>query len=144
MFWWVDDAGVRQHQISPRVAYRLRKGEIPPDRIVAHECDWRACCNPAHLTLATQRKNSVDMAKRGLHPYMDSPEYRRTREGWWTAGCHGPGEGNGNAKLTAEIVTEIRDLYATRKWRQVDLAERYGLGQSHIGRLVRGEAWGHL
>jgi hypothetical protein len=144
VFTWRDEAGVRQHQLCSRLAYRLTKGEIPPDRIVAHSCDWNPCCNPAHLAAETQQKNSADMAARGLHPYMQSPAYTQTREGWWVHGANGPGEANGNAKLTAATVAEIRKLYAAGGWRHVDLAERFGVSLSHVGRLVRGEAWSNV
>lgn len=145
-FWWRDSAGQRQHQLAPRFAFRLSRSgiEIPPDKVVGHRCDWRACCNPSCLELVTQQKNSQDMADRGLHPYMKSGLYRYTRRDWWSQGANGPGEANGFARLTENQIAEIRRRYAAGGVRQVDLAKEFGVGQSHVSRIVRAESWAHL
>lgn len=84
------------------------------------------------------------MSERGLHPYMKSGRYRYTRTGWWRHGANGPGESNGFAKLTDEVIETIRERYAAGGVRQIDLAAEFGIGQSHVSRIVRREAWGHL
>ena len=48
-----------------------------------------------------------------------------------------------NTKLTAAQVEEIRALYATGKYRQVDLAQQFGVTQCHISKLVLRQAWCH-
>lgn len=58
---------IRSVLFSPhRVAYRLAYGEIVDaddyhGSVVLHRCDNPRCCNPAHLTLGTQRENVIDM-----------------------------------------------------------------------------------
>ena len=52
------------------------------------------------------------------------------------------GERNGNAKkLDPDKVREIRRLYAEKILSQDALAERFGVPQEHISRIVRREAW---
>jgi len=50
-------------------------------------------------------------------------------------------EGNGRAVLTSEQVDEVRALYATGAYRYVDLAARYRVVHSTIGRIVRHIYW---
>ena len=51
------------------------------------------------------------------------------------------GARNGRAKLTEDTVQEIRRLYLEGGADQYQLADRFGVGQSTIGRIVRGEHW---
>ena len=41
------------------------------------------------------------------------------------------------SKLTSEDLTQIRRLYATGRYRQIDLAKIFNVGKSTIGRAVR-------
>lgn len=50
-------------------------------------------------------------------------------------------EGRGRAKLSEAQVDEIRELYATGSFTQKELAERFGVWQNTIGRIVRHETW---
>lgn len=49
----------------------------------------------------------------------------------------------GNAKVTAQMVLEIRRDYADGMT-QPQLARKYGIGPGQVGRIVRGEAWAHV
>lgn len=51
-----------------------------------------------------------------------------------------PGEANGHSRLTAADVTRIRQLWMSGST-QVEIAGLYQTTQSHIGRIVRREAW---
>jgi len=49
------------------------------------------------------------------------------------------GERNPSAKLSDKEVEEIRKLYSTGEFLQVDLAQRYGVAFQTISKIVRGE-----
>jgi hypothetical protein len=112
-----------RHSIGAHVAaYRLFKGRVPKGRLVMHTCDNRACVNPKHLVLGTQKQNMADcVAKR-------------------RSAC---GERQHDAKLTATQVRKIRRQHA-KGVTQVELAQRFGVKQPNISRIVRGETWRHL
>ena len=103
----------------------LSKGKsIPADfdsMKVCHSCDDSWCCNPAHLWLGTQKDNLDDMRAKG-------------REG----DCRNFGELHGRCVVSDAEVEEIIDLYATGNWSQRALAEKFNIGKSQIGRIVRG------
>lgn len=54
---------------------------------------------------------------------------------------HWRGERNPAAKLTEEIVREIRNAYKPGLVSQQALADRYGVAQSTVGRILSGEKW---
>jgi HNH endonuclease len=77
---------------AARFAWRIYRGQIPPDTFVLHHCDNVACVNPEHLYLGTQTDNVADAYNRDnlrnskvsgrfestLKPDLLSPdEYRR-------------------------------------------------------------------
>lgn len=118
---------------SHRLAYELAHGAIPlPGLCVTHACDNRACCNPAHLSVGTKKDNHDDMKARHRAPSPDgiSAKKREIRD---TVGVAGQ-------KLTRETAEAIRREHAAGA-NQIELARRYGVGRSTIGRVVRGERW---
>lgn len=109
-----------------RIAYLLTYGSIPKGKHILHSCDNRKCCNPAHLSVGSQKDNMQDMLKKGRHGYI----------------AH-PGEANGSAKLTDELVIEIRRLMdmgvsGTR------IAKDFGIDQTSASNIFRRKSWKHL
>lgn len=51
------------------------------------------------------------------------------------------GENNPRAKLTLNIITIIREEWATGKFLQRELAEKYGVSRAMIGYIVRNDNW---
>ena len=101
-----------------RVSYRLFRGD-PSGLCVCHSCDNRACVNPGHLFLGTQKDNMRDAAKK-----------RRTA---W-------GSRHGKAKLTPSAVLAIRNSQASVS----DLARQHGVVVSAVINIKARRRWGNL
>ncbi|AIM51247.1 endonuclease [Lelliottia phage phD2B] len=120
-----DSTGKIRNTTMHRIAYCNANGINPEDLgrkvVLRHKCDNPRCINPEHLEVGTHKENSDDMKGRGRS---------KTNEQHW------------NCQLTQEAIDAIRKAYATGKAFQRQLAERYGVAQSHISRIVRGEQRG--
>lgn len=108
---------------ASRVAYLLTYHD-PGQMHVLHRCDNPACVRPDHLFLGTHLDNIRDRTSKG----------RGRNNG-------GRGEKNANARLTLPQVIEIRQLYSAGRHTQTELAQSYGVGQTAISKIVRGEKW---
>jgi hypothetical protein len=110
-------------EMTHRAAWRLFVGPIPDGQFVLHKCDNPACVNPAHLFLGSQADNVKDMwQKNRANP-------RQTH-----------GEKHWSAKLTAEIVQQIRGSHD----RDADLAAKYGVARSTICDIRKRRIWKHI
>lgn len=107
-----------------RASWVLFRGQIPEGMFVCHRCDVRSCVNPDHLFLGTQKQNLEDMVRKGRSP---RPQ----------------GEKSGHAKITNEAVLEMRLL--RRQGKKIkELADKFGVGPSHVSNIVRGMRWSHI
>ena len=77
-------------------------------KVVMHTCDNRACVNPAHLVLGTNKDNTADMDAKG----------RRVSKA---------------RRLTDEQIEEIRRAGVAN---QRDTAKLYGVDHTIIGRVI--------
>ena len=114
-----------------RVSWVLHNGEpIPEGLLVLHECDNPSCVNPAHLFLGTYQNNTDDMIRkrRGYFPGVKNPR----------------GSQNGMAKLTEDQVLQIRELYQSTQFTQVELGNRFGITNSVINKIVNRNSWSHI
>lgn len=108
---------------ASRAAYMLHnRVVVGPDIQVCHSCDNRLCCNPSHLFLGTIAENLADMKAKG----------RSNR-----------GERNGNARMTEEMVREVRALIA-RGMSDFAIGLFVGRNDSTIADIRTGRSWRHV
>lgn len=105
-----------------RVSYALAKGAFDPALNILHSCDYRACCNPAHLRPGTQAENLAEMRLKGRAG--DSRVF---------------GERHGRAVLSDAEVREMRAARASGATHAA-LSERFKISIAQTGRILRGES----
>lgn len=123
---------------APRLSWVISRGEIPHGMHILHKCDNPACVNPSHLFLGTPFDNAVDRTRKG-----------RTASGKFHGSVTKPeavpkGSTHKNSKLKESDVKEIRDSYARGGETYKSLAKRFGVRAPHIGKILKGQKWGHL
>lgn len=74
--------------------------------------------NPKHLRWATQKENIADKKAHGTHQAREK---------------------HGMAKLTSKDVERIRSLRG--EMYQWQIAEQYGISQTNVSAIQRGETW---
>lgn len=129
-----------------RVSYEIHVGPIPAGLFVCHHCDRPACSNPRHLFLGTHTDNMRDMFAKGRgNVCVPHPSVRGDRNG---SRLYPErlvrGEQNQNAKLTADLVREIRARYAAGGVSTTRLATEYGVSAGAIWQIVRRRTWAHI
>lgn len=108
-----------------RYSWQLHNGPIPAGLLVLHTCDVPACVNPSHLFLGTDATNATDKASKGR--------------------CNAPrGVATNHAKLTDEIVREIRARYEQGGITHAQLAKDHGIAASNSWLIVHRKAWKHV
>ena len=107
----------RRSMSAHRASWILHRGAIEPGKYLCHKCDNRACVNPDHLFLGTQRENMQDCS-------------RKERLGF--------GEASPAAKLTDQECAKIRGA-ASGNESQASIARRFGINQSTVSRLLHGK-----
>ncbi len=109
------------HVYAHRYSYALVHGPIPSGLHILHHCDNPPCVNPAHLFLGTHQDNMRDMRDKGRN-YAAA------------------GEAHPRAKITENDVIDMRSLWALGALMR-DLAAEYGLDDSTVFDIVRGNSW---
>lgn len=115
---------MNRQRSTHKLAYELTNGPVPDGLVVRHTCDNPPCCNPEHLSLGTVLDNVRDMLERG----RKNPA-RGER-------CH-------HAKLTAEMVVEMRRLRANGS-KLRELVTQFGVSLGTVGKACARESWKHV
>lgn len=104
-----------------RWAWVGRHGPIPDGLHVCHRCDVPSCVNPDHLFLGTHADNMADMVRKGRAALR-------------------PGELHRSAKLTGEIIRDLRtSKEGTRK-----AARRLDVSPKAIRNIRQRKTWVHI
>jgi hypothetical protein len=101
-----------------RYIYEECFGEIPEGMLICHKCDTPQCINPEHFFLGTLLDNMHDMVNKGRKVGLK-------------------GEKSPTAKLTLSQVLNILKDSRTQK----SIALSYGISQTQVWRIKRGERW---
>lgn len=112
-----------------RFSFELHNGPLARGKYACHECDVKNCVNPAHLYEGDHEDNNDDNRKRGLFTGPKAQSARVKTK---------PGEGRFNRKLGAEYVERLKAEYASGKYTQTELAQRYGVSQGTVSATIRG------
>jgi hypothetical protein len=116
---------IRQDGLSvatQRASWRLHNGPIPNGMHVLHTCDLPWCVNPSHLYIGKNEDNIRDKVMRG----------RTARQN---------GAKNGQSKLTATEVAEIKALYWEQDIYQHQIASQFNISQPEVSRIVHEKRW---
>lgn len=105
--------GERRDLLAHRFALILRVGRsLDAGEYATHTCDTPACVNPRHLVIGSPLTNMRD-------------KFQRNRDG---------------NPMSFERAEELRELYRSG-WKQTRLAERFGIQQPQVSRIISGKKW---
>lgn len=108
----------RKLRLAHRMSWEFTYGFSPDNLVICHRCDNRACVNPEHLFLGDNKDNAKDKMKKGRHI-----------------------QSYGNTKLTISDILEIRELWLTGNYSQIELAKKFNVGHSCINRVIDRNKW---
>lgn len=114
-----------KNRVASRVMWIAVHGSIPNGLWVLHRCDNPKCINPDHLFLGTRRDNIDDMVRKGR---ASAPR----------------GTACNKAKLTEEIVWQIRKEHHQDGIGFRPLGRKYGVSDAAIRKLISGHSWRHV
>lgn len=160
----INKSGRHTPELTHRLAWMLATGQpIPPGMQVLHTCDVRLCVRNdepgvyvvggierprwGHLFLGTPNDNVVDMFLKGRAPKRGRPGNPALgdKNGAHTHPERRPlGSANGAAKLTEDMVRQVRELYATGGVTMKSLAARFGVERTTLASAIHHKTWRHI
>lgn len=110
--------------LAHRVSWFLAKGEWPKN-LLLHKCDVRHCVNPEHLFEGDYADNRCDCVQKHRNISV-APR----------------GEDSHLSSIGENDVREIRALEGRTS--QEAIADRFGISQGTVSKIIRREIWRHV
>ena len=148
-----------------RLSYEIHIGPILHGLYVLHRCDVRACGYPEDLFLGTHLDNIADMVQKKRH-WMATPHPEQSRGDRGGSRTHpekrqrgdshyarlqperlARGERHGCAKLTEDLVREMRRRFVLAEGRPgiiAELARDFDSSDTNVRDIVQERAWRHI
>ena len=109
---------------------------------------WPVCCSGYRAELIKAKKHLTENIKevtcenclRIVYPSLKDEEKKGIKDMFKNQN----GSSNPASKLTWKIVGEIREDYRTGNFTQKQLAEKYKISMSNVGKITRRESWNTL
>ena|SRR6185369_15823050 len=110
-----------------RIAWIItHKKDVPDGLFILRSCIGnRRCCNPKHLNPGTQSKNLQDAFDQKRRVILRGQDHLA-------------------AKLTETQAVQIKNLYSEGHVTQRSIADKFGIGQQQVSRIINGIRWAHL
>lgn len=127
-----------KNHVASRVMWFLKTGRWPVGAL--HKCDETRCVRFSHLFEGGPLENNRDAHAKGrkrVYPGDLNPSRRYPEK-------VPRGEGHPFAKFSLKTVLEVRRLYATGKFKQVELARQFNISNSHLCGLLKRRFWRHV
>lgn len=124
-----DNKSFRVH----RLALYFATGIDPYPLQSLHDCDNPPCCNPNHLYAGDSTDNNRDTVRRNRHvsyKHLHAELFRGEALPW--------------AKLTEQIVLDIRLDWSTGKFLQREIAEKHNVTQCTVSKVILRQTWKHI
>lgn len=107
--------------IAHRLSWYVFNGDIPKGQFICHKCDTPACVNPDHLFLGDYQVNSDDKVNKKRHRI---------------------GSKQPNAKLTEELVVELRKNES--EYNIAELARQTNISEGALRHMFKRRTWKHI
>lgn len=122
-------------------SYLIHNGEnsIPKGMLVRHTCDNRRCVNPDHLVLGTYQDNAEDrMLRNRSNAARGKNHWTKRHPEWMRYGYKHRGK---YTKLNPTVVSQIKNLLASRRYTVASIADHLKLARSTVNHIRRGIVW---
>ena len=122
-----DDSGRQIFVNAHKLAYILTHGSIADGELVRHTCDYKPCCNPAHLINGSRADNVQDAIERGLwNPSVAAREAQSATTARNVA-----------RRVLTEYDIALAIVARAEGWSLVSIAQSYGISDSSLRGIAR-------